>query len=162
MREPAPFVSIPATLVPPSAGARSPAMTLSMVDLPQPEGPTSETNSPSPTVRLTRSSARVEPNAMLRPETETFGGTPRPLLLPDPLELGRDDLVVGDVTLDRACLLLELVQGAHGLFGDGRVVRVLLDGDDGADDGDVHVREDLLADGDGRLRVLAHALERLD
>src|SRR2546428_935917 len=120
MREPAPLISIPATLVPPSEGARSPAMTLSMVDLPQPEGPTMETTSPSPTVRLTRSSARVGPNAMLRPETETFGGTPRPLLLPDTLELGRHHLVVGDVALDRARLLLELVQGAHRLLGDRR------------------------------------------
>src|SRR6202158_6296685 len=115
MREPAPLFSIPATLVPPSEGASSPAMTLSMVDLPQPEGPTIATNSPSLTVRLTRSSARVSPKGMLRPETKAFGGTPRPLLLPDTLELGRHNLVVGDVALDRARLLLELVQGAHRL-----------------------------------------------
>src|SRR6266571_7581107 len=102
MREPAPLPSIAATWVLPSAGARRPAITLSMVDLPQPEGPTMETNAPSLTLRLTRSSARVTPNAMLRPETETFCGTARPLLLPDPQKLGGHDLVVGDIALDRA------------------------------------------------------------
>src|ERR1700730_9901052 len=159
MREPAPLPSMPATWVLPSAGARSPAMTLSMVDLPQPEGPTMETNSPSATVRLTRSSARVAPNAMLSPETETFCGTRCPLLLPDPQVLGGHDLVVGDVAFDRARLLLELVQRAHCLFGDGRVVGVFLDGDDGTDDTDVEGGEDLLSDADGRLGVFAHALE---
>src|SRR5882672_10808476 len=137
-------------------------MTLSMVDLPQPDGPTMETNSPSATVRLTRSSARVAPNAMLRPETETFWGTSRPLLVPEMLELGRHDLVVRDVGLHRADLLLELVAEAHGLLGDGRRVGVLLDRDDGADHGRVHRREELLADADGGLGILAHALEGLD
>src|SRR6267143_970022 len=152
---------MPATRVPPSAGARSPAMTLSMVDLPQPDGPTIETNSPSLTLRLTRSSARVEPNAMLRPETEIFCGTVRWLLVPEMFELCRHDLVVRDVGLHRAHLLLELVAEANGLLGDRGRVRALLDGDDRADDGHVHGREELLADGHRRLGILPQALERL-
>src|SRR5258705_7998016 len=103
-------------------------MTLSMVDLPQPDGPTMETNSPSLTERLTRSSARVAPKAMLRPETETFCGTARLLLVPEMLELGRHHFVVGDVGLHRADLLLELVAEAHGFLGDGGGVGVLFDG----------------------------------
>src|SRR5713101_1823755 len=161
MRAPAPWPSMPATCVLPSAGARSPAMTLSMVDLPQPDGPTMETNSPSLTARLTRSRARVAPNAMLRPETETFCGTARPLLVPEMLELGRHHLVVGDVCLHRADLFLELVAEAHGLLGDGGRVGILLDGDDGADHRGIHGREDLLADGHRGLGILAHALEGL-
>src|SRR5262245_57108377 len=109
MREPAPLPLAPATCVPPSAGSSSPAMTLSMVDLPQPDGPTIDPSSPSLTVGLTRSSARVAPNAMLRFETETFWGTARPLLIPEVLELRRHDLVVGDVGLHGSHLLLELV-----------------------------------------------------
>src|SRR6267143_1639287 len=174
---------MPATRVPPSAGARSPAMTLSMVDLPQPDGPTIETNSPSLTLRLTRSSARVGPNAMLRPETEIFCGTVRWLLVPEMFELCRHDLVVRDVGLHRAHLLLELVAQANGLLGDRGRVRALLDGDDRADDGHVplvaglerregHELEELrplaetgidevareleLLDGDGAGRLAAH------
>src|SRR5262249_40263116 len=133
MREPAPFPPIPATCVLPSAGVRSPAMTFSIVDLPQPEGPTMETNSPSFTVRLTRSRARVAPNAMLSPETETLGGTD-PLLIPQMLELCRHHLVVGNVGLHGADLLLELIAEAHRLLGDGGRARGLLDGHRGADD----------------------------
>src|SRR5437773_1953187 len=161
MREPAPWPSMPATCVLPSAGARRPAMTLSMVDLPQPDGPTMETNSPSLTARLTRSRARVAPKAMLRPETETFCGTARPLLVPEMLELGRYHLVVGDVGLHRADLFLELVAQAHGLLGDGGRVGVPLDGHDGADDRGIHGGKELLADAHRRLGILAHALERL-
>src|SRR5215510_738004 len=118
MREPAPFPPIPATCVLPSAGVRSPAMTFSIVDLPQPEGPTMETNSPSFTVRLTRSRARVAPNAMLSPETETLGGTD-PLLVPQVRELCRHHLVVRNVGLHGADLLLDLISEAPRLFSDG-------------------------------------------
>src|SRR5215470_7459509 len=161
MREPAPLLPMPATCVLPSAGGRSPAMTLSMVDLPQPDGPTMETNSPSLTVRLTRSSARVAPNAMLRPETETFWGTGCSLLVPEVLELRSHDLVVRDLGLHGADLLLELVAEAHGLLGDRGRVRILLDGHDGADDGHVHGGEELLAHRRCGLGILAETLERL-
>ena len=49
-------------------------MTFSMVDLPQPDGPTMETNSPSFTVRLTPSRAWVAPKAIERFVTKTFVG----------------------------------------------------------------------------------------
>src|SRR5215470_19931537 len=160
MREPAPLPPIPATCVLPSAGVRRPAMTLSIVDLPQPEGPTMETNSPSLTVRLTRSRARVAPNAMLRPETETLGGTD-PLLIPHVLELCRHHLVVGNVRLHGADLLLELIAEAHRLLGDGGRVGVLLDGHDGSDEGDVQGGEELLSHAHRSLGVLAQPLERL-
>src|ERR1700730_2907556 len=137
-------------------------MTLSMVDLPQPDGPTMETNSPSLTVRLTPSRAWVAPKAMERFETETFGGTLARLLVPEMLELGGHDLVVRDVAFDRAHLLLRLVAEVHGFLGDLRVVRVLLDGDDGANERHVEGGKDLLAHSHRGLRILAHAPERLD
>src|SRR5215467_1397865 len=139
MRDPAPLPSIPATCVLPSAGVRRPAMTFSIVDLPQPEGPTIETNSPSLTVRLTRSRARVAPNAMLSPETETLGGTD-PLLVPQ---------------------VLELIAEAHRLLGDSGRVGVLLDGHDGADDGNVEGGEELLSHSHRGVGILAQSLERL-
>src|SRR3981189_1335832 len=49
----------------PAVGSSRPAMICSTVDLPQPDGPTSETNSPSLTSKLT--SRRADP-ASLAPE----------------------------------------------------------------------------------------------
>src|SRR5215813_7874243 len=160
MREPEPLPLIPATCVLPSAGVRRPAMTFSIVYWPQPEGPTMETNSPSLTVRLTRSRPRVAPNAMLSPETETLGGTD-PLLIPQVLALCRHHLVVGNVGLHGADLLLELIAEAHRLLGDGGRVGVLLDGHDGADDGDVEGGEELLSHSHRGVGILAQSLERL-
>ena len=57
-------------------------MTFSMVDLPQPDGPTMETNSPSFTVRLTPSRAWVAPKAIERFVTETFVGMEAPCWSP--------------------------------------------------------------------------------
>src|SRR6187402_98964 len=45
----------------PELGLSRPAATLSSVDLPQPVGPTTETNSPSPTARSTSFTAVYEP-----------------------------------------------------------------------------------------------------
>src|SRR5262245_52028497 len=57
--------------------ASSPAMDLSKVDLPQPEGPTSTTNSPSAMSRSIDLSTRTGPKALctLRKETEAMGST---------------------------------------------------------------------------------------
>src|SRR5262249_40126606 len=55
----------------------SPAIDLSRVDLPQPEGPTSTTNSPSPMSRSIDSSTVTGPNFLwtLRKETEAMRST---------------------------------------------------------------------------------------
>src|SRR4030095_3790326 len=50
----------------PLSGFSNPAMMLSKVDFPQPLAPTRQTNSPSPTFKLTRSSACTVPVAVLK------------------------------------------------------------------------------------------------
>ncbi len=52
-----PDSGVPKTCTVPRLGASSPAPTLSSVLLPQPVGPTTETNSPSPTLKLTSRTA---------------------------------------------------------------------------------------------------------
>jgi len=48
----------------PSLGFMSPQMSLSMVDLPQPEGPSTETNSPGRTLQLTSCNAVSGPRVV--------------------------------------------------------------------------------------------------
>src|SRR5690606_29343697 len=56
----------------PRSGLTNPAMILSNVDLPHPEGPTMATNSPSRTAKLTSSTTASAPNPLLRPSTAIF------------------------------------------------------------------------------------------
>ena len=49
----------PLTITRPAVGTTSPVISLMMVDLPEPEGPTRKTNSPSSTVKETPFNARV-------------------------------------------------------------------------------------------------------
>src|SRR5262245_8787824 len=56
-----PDFSAPSIVTSPWSGRSNPAMTLSSVDFPQPDGPTSATSSPSPTLKLTRSRTRSGP-----------------------------------------------------------------------------------------------------
>src|ERR1051326_5700310 len=56
-----PATGLPATSIAPSVVGSSPAIMLSSVLLPQPLGPTIETNSPRPIVRLTSSTACTSP-----------------------------------------------------------------------------------------------------
>src|SRR5208282_1491531 len=65
-REFGPRSGTPSTLMLPRSGGSKPAMMLSSVDLPQPEGPTMATNSPSPTLKSMPSSTSSEP----RPESK--------------------------------------------------------------------------------------------
>src|SRR6188474_3740164 len=53
--------SAPSIVTSPWSGCSNPAITLSSVVLPQPEGPTTATISPSPTLKLTRSSTGSAP-----------------------------------------------------------------------------------------------------
>src|SRR4029078_12743972 len=69
---------LPLTVTLPAvAGSRSPT-TRSSVDLPHPDGPMSDTNSPVPTVRSMPSSATVIPardvNVLSTPWSSTIGG----------------------------------------------------------------------------------------
>src|SRR5213596_1646639 len=63
---PGPVIDLPSACTVPLSGFSSPAMMLSNVVLPQPLAPTRQTNSPSATFRLTRSSARTAPDAPLK------------------------------------------------------------------------------------------------
>ena len=58
----APFISIV-----PAVGLMKPAIIRSVVVLPQPDGPSSETNSPSCNVRLTSCTAGTVPNVLPSP-----------------------------------------------------------------------------------------------
>src|SRR6266542_2366950 len=57
-------VSLP-TAIRPSSGCWKPAIDMSVVDLPQPLGPSSVKSSPCSTAKLTWSSARCSPNVLL-------------------------------------------------------------------------------------------------
>src|SRR5258708_25653044 len=57
----------------PASGCWKPAIDISVVDLPQPLGPSSVKNSPSRTLKLTPLSARVSPNDFARPSTRISG-----------------------------------------------------------------------------------------
>ena len=50
---PWPVTGLPPMRISPAAGVRKPAMMLSSVDLPQPDGPTMQTNSEAPILKLT-------------------------------------------------------------------------------------------------------------
>src|SRR5580765_956613 len=78
----------------PAVGAMKPAITFRMVDLPQPDGPSRHTNSPSPTERLMSSSTLMLPpsrsNTMPMPMARSlaFGaGAPYGFVRP-PLVIG--------------------------------------------------------------------------
>src|SRR6185503_21148207 len=63
---PGPVTALPSAETVPLSGFSNPAIMLSNVVLPQPLAPTRQTNSPSVTFRLTRSSARTDPDAPLK------------------------------------------------------------------------------------------------
>src|SRR5688572_5459324 len=64
----------PAHVTLPRVGSLKPAMMRSAVDLPQPDGPSSERNSPSRTSRSKLSSATTPlPNTLPTPRSETMG-----------------------------------------------------------------------------------------
>src|SRR5690242_21074624 len=58
-------------LISPALGSSKPATMRSVVVLPQPDGPTSTTNSPSSIARLTLFTAATAPNDLLRSEEHT-------------------------------------------------------------------------------------------
>src|ERR1041385_8286992 len=59
------------TRISPPSGWRNPASSRSVVVLPQPDGPSSETNSPSPISRSRRSTAAASPKCFVSPFSET-------------------------------------------------------------------------------------------
>ena len=58
--------SSPSSRIRPEEGSSSPAIILSVVVLPQPEGPSRQKNSPSPTVKLESLTATKSPKALCR------------------------------------------------------------------------------------------------
>src|SRR5207244_8715338 len=70
----APGAGLPALhSIVPLVGAASPAISRSAVDLPQPDGPSSETNSPRRTAKSKPSSAATVANAFPTPRRATMG-----------------------------------------------------------------------------------------
>jgi hypothetical protein len=67
--------AVPAIVTVPDVGDSSPAMIMASVDLPQPEGPTMETNSPLPTVNDTPSSADTTPSRAWKRRTTSRTST---------------------------------------------------------------------------------------
>src|SRR5215216_2659809 len=61
------------TAIRPRSGDWKPAIDISVVDLPQPLGPSSVNSSPSSTAKLTSSSARWSPNSLTRLSTWISG-----------------------------------------------------------------------------------------
>src|SRR5260221_10852021 len=66
------MVCSPHEITPPS-GSRKPSIDISVVDLPQPLGPSSVKNSPSRTLKWTSFSTRRSPNNFVRPSTWISG-----------------------------------------------------------------------------------------
>src|SRR5258708_7747424 len=81
-----PDTGVPLTNTSPTAGLRKPAMMFSRVDLPQPEGPTMQTNSPRTTSKsmLSRTTmgAVLPANCMLKPRTWMIGRCLSKILIP--------------------------------------------------------------------------------
>src|SRR5918992_4269215 len=72
-----PVASSPSTSTRPASGRSSPAMTLNSVDLPQPLGPITETNSPGATSNSTPSSTGSGPgNALCSPSRTSLLSAP--------------------------------------------------------------------------------------
>src|SRR5687768_498999 len=81
-----PVTAAPSIVIRPRSGRSNPAMMLSSVDLPQPEGPTMATNSPSRTSKLTPSTTDSAPNPLLTPSTTICLSDIAPLHRVEPLE----------------------------------------------------------------------------
>ena len=69
--------SCPPISMRPASGITSPAIALSVVVLPQPDGPRSVTNCPAAISSVTSSTARWAPNALTTPSSRTVP-TPQP------------------------------------------------------------------------------------
>src|SRR5580700_11038710 len=120
-------MSRPPRVTAPASGSSSPAMMRSSVDLPQPEGPSSTTNSPSRASRVTPRSASLTPNRLVIFSTRRLmkmaGGTACPtwiLILRASLALDRSQRKAADeVSLrgrgeDQNRQHRDHARGAHG------------------------------------------------
>jgi hypothetical protein len=84
-----PARTTPSNLTSPRSGRSKPAITLSRVDLPQPDGPTMATNSPSRTSKLTPSTTGSAPKFLPMPSTTILLADIAPLHGVHPLEQAR-------------------------------------------------------------------------
>src|SRR4029079_4863924 len=78
-------MSSPPSVIRPESGCSKPAIILSVVVLPEPEGPRSVKNSPAATVRSTVSTATTSPYVFLHPSTATSAATDEALQDVEPL-----------------------------------------------------------------------------
>src|SRR5580698_8435590 len=84
-------MSSPPISMEPSVTSINPAMLCSKVDLPQPDGPSSTTNSPAFTSRSSDSMTVFAPSSMRRLRTDTFDTLVMPLSLGLPFDCARSD-----------------------------------------------------------------------
>ena len=68
-----PVTSTPSTRIVPASGSSKPPIIRSSVVLPQPEGPSSEKNSPRRIASVTSSTATKSPKRLLTPSISTQG-----------------------------------------------------------------------------------------
>src|SRR6478672_11925203 len=95
-----PARGFPSTRSSPELGLSSPAATLSRVDLPQPVGPTTETNSPSAMARVTSFTAVYEPLAPAKVQVMRSNSTAAVTSLVFRVRLFHEGIVEGRVHLD--------------------------------------------------------------
>src|SRR6266702_7745383 len=101
-------ISSPAISMLPSAASIRPAMLCSKVDLPQPEGPSSTTNSPARTSRSRFSITVFAPNRIVRLRTATLTGCVRPAVSATPGMFATPATSVIAVTFARFVIALSL------------------------------------------------------
>src|SRR5687768_12168055 len=138
-----PAIGCPAIEMVPASGSRKPAIMLSVVVLPQPEGPSSATRSPEATGRERRRTAAWLPYALLTSRRSTAATLAALDLLVPALGPRRDVLVHRhEVELDHPADLFGAVR--HAARDVGVQLRLPVDGRE----------EDVL--GEERLRLRAH------
>src|SRR5688500_12078082 len=142
----------PSIRIAPRSARSKPAMTLSKVDLPQPDGPTIATNSPSPTSKLTSSTTGSSPKLLLTPSTTICLSDIAPLYRIEPLEQARDaveqqtDHSDDDHTGDDQVVAVAGVARVHDQVAEPGSERDHLCGDHdqpGDADADAHADDDL-------------------
>src|SRR5260370_25920140 len=88
-----PTASAPPIRIAPSSGCSQPAISRSVVVLPQPEGPSKERNSPLRTRRLTESTAVRAPNRLVTARSSTSQASPLPAEVTPNVHLTKRSLV---------------------------------------------------------------------
>src|SRR5690348_1451963 len=153
---PGPRCGAPSTVTVPASGVSKPATMFNSVDLPQPDGPTMATNSPSatsrPTPSITGSTPVADANALRTPRTAILLAGIAPAHRGKPLEQARraveaePDQADDDHARDDEVVAVAGVARVHDQIAEARTQRDHLGGNDdqpGDADADPHADDDL-------------------